>query len=111
VPRVEVAPHQADDRVDMLISRVSTARTVNFIYAGKIRVVEVHAVGISTAGKPVMRGYQVAGLASRPLPSWSLFEIDKIEALTFGREVSEAPREGYREDDSAMKTVLCQIRR
>jgi len=95
---------------ELLAEALTLGRTVNFVYADKIRVVEVHAVGTSTAGKLVMRGYQVAGRASRPLPEWSLFEVDKINALTLGREVSGAPRPGYHENDRAMKSVSCQIR-
>lgn len=92
-----------------LIDALKTGRTVSFLYADKIRVVEVHAVGDSTAGKLVMRGYQVGGHASRPLPQWTLFEVDKIEHIGFGKEKSKAPRPGYKKGDSQMTKIYAQI--
>lgn len=84
--------------------------TVNFIYDGKIRVVEVHAIGESVKdGSRVMRGVQVAGVASRPLPQWTLFTVAKIENLTMGKEASQAPREGYAQNDKQMRSIICEL--
>jgi len=107
---VEQHPPLAKHVALQLRQAMYEAKTVNFIYDGKIRVVEVHAVGTSVKGAAlVMRGYQVAGIASRPLPQWTLFSIDKIENLTFGKEPSAAPREGYAMGDKQMQIVLCEL--
>lgn len=93
-----------------LSEAMEQGRSVNFVYDGKIRVVEVHAIGTSTKdGSLVMRGYQVAGHASRPLPIWSLYTIEKIETLTLGTEASLAPRPGYKRGDKQMDTILVEL--
>jgi hypothetical protein len=83
---------------------------VSFTYDGKQKIVEVHAIGQSTKdGSLVMRGFQVAGEASRPLPIWALYTVAKIDALTLTFIESEAPRPGYAMGDKQMSTVLHQI--
>jgi hypothetical protein len=90
-----------------------TGNVLSFTYDGKERIVEAHAIGKSTKdGSLLMRGYQIGGEASRPLPQWTLFSIDKIERGSFAVEldtVSSAPREGYAMDDKQMAPVLCQL--
>lgn len=93
-----------------LSDALEQGQTVNFVHDGKIRVVEVHAIGTSTKdGSLVMRGYQVAGHASRPLPIWSLYSVEKIEMLTRGSEASLAPRPGYKRGDKQMRQVLVEL--
>lgn len=94
------------------LSRAMSRRlAVSFVYDGKNRVVEVHAIGRSTKdGSLVVRGFQVAGEASRPLPQWTLFTISKIEALTLTFIDSEAPRDGYTMGDKQMQQpVISQL--
>ena len=96
--------------LDVLVEALNTNRTVLFDYDDKPRIVEVHAVGTSTKdGSHVVRGYQVAGEASRPLPAWTLFSIDKIEGVTIGMLPSEAPRPGYKQGDKQMATIIAQL--
>lgn len=83
---------------------------INFDYDGKNRTVEAHALGRSTKdGSLVMRGYQTDGEASRPVPGWSLFSLDKIEAIEIQYDGSDAPREGYKMGDKQMDPVLVEI--
>lgn len=85
-------------------------KTVSFIYDGKNKTVEVHALGLSTKdGSLVMRGYQVAGVASRPLPIWALYTVSKIEGLSVDFVTSEAPRTGFTPGDRQMDPVLCEL--
>jgi hypothetical protein len=94
----------------MLRDALAGGNAVFFIYDGKERIVEVHAIGTSTKdGSIIFRGYQVAGKASRPLPQWTLFSLDKVEGLNITFINSEAPREGYAMDDKQMAAVLCQL--
>jgi hypothetical protein len=93
-----------------LIEAMAQGGTVDFMYDGKYRVVEVHAVGRSPKDQSlVMRGYQLAGAASRPLPQWTLFSINKIDMLEQRPQRSEAPREGYAMGDKQMSPVLAQL--
>ncbi len=63
-------------------------------YDGFTRVVEVHAVGTSTAGNPVMRVWQVRGgsVSNEPV-GWKLLRLDEARDLGILKEKSEAPRQ------------------
>lgn len=93
--------------IDILKTAINNGQTVSFIYDGKTRIVEVHAVGNSTKNDNlVMRGFQVAGERA----GWALFTVGKITGLEISPfPLSEAPREGYKMDDKQMSTVLFQI--
>lgn len=87
------------------------ALAVSFIYDGKTRIVEAHAIGTSTKdGGVVLRGYQVAGDASRPLPQWTLFRVEQITGLGLTFTDSLAPREGYREGDKQMARIIAELK-
>ena len=93
-----------------LIDAMRNGHTVDFMYDGKYRVVEVHAVGTSTKDASlVMRGFQISGQASRPLPQWTLFSINKMELLEDKPQASEAPREGYTQGDKQMQVVIVEL--
>lgn len=95
--------------MSQLLRAMEEGNTVDFIYDGKLRVVEVHAIGLSTRGELVARGYQVAGLASRPLPQWTLFTLNKMELVEIKATASAAPREGYTQGDKQMSPVLVEL--
>lgn len=42
------------------------------------RFIEVYAVGLSKAGNPVIRAYQLFGGTTTKIPKWKLFRLDKI---------------------------------
>lgn len=91
------------------IHAMRQGHVVEFIYDGKLRLVEVHAVGQSNTGKLVMRGYQIGGQASRPLPQWTLFDLAKVEALEAKPIASDAPREGYAMADKQMALIFAEL--
>lgn len=97
--------------VSVLKDAIVNARTASFYYDDRPRIVEVHALGKSNKDQSIiMRGYQVAGESSRPLPCWALFTIDKIDAPTLSAFVdSEAPREGYKMNDKHMIEIIEQV--
>jgi hypothetical protein len=87
-------------------------KVVQFKYDDKIRIVEVHAIGDSVKdGSLVMRGFQIGGEASRPLPQWTLFTVSKIsEPQVLEAINSLAPREGYTERDKQMSKIIAEIK-
>lgn len=100
------------DLVQKLVKAMRHDLQVIFDYDGKLRVVEVHAIGTSTKdGALLFRGYQTSGDSSRPLPAWVLFRGDKVTkgqiALSF--EDSLAPREGYVQGDAQMGDLIAEI--
>ena len=79
-------------------------------YDGFTRIVEVHAVGTSTAKNPVMRVWQVSGgSASGERTGWKLMRLDKTWRFAITDEVSEAPRSGYKRGDRDIAVIRCQI--
>lgn len=79
-------------------------------YDGYSRVVEVHAVGISTAGNACMRVFQVRGgsVSNEPV-GWKMMVLDKAFTMHLTEEVSQAPRPGYAKNDRGMETIFWQV--
>lgn len=79
-------------------------------YDGYFRVVEVHAVGVSTAGNPCMRVFQVRGgsVSNEPV-GWKMMVLDKAFTMHLTEEVSQAPRPGYAKNDRGMETIFWQV--
>ncbi|MET0375928.1 MAG: hypothetical protein ABW128_16940 [Rhizorhabdus sp.] len=98
------------NRASVMRRAMLTNRCVSFYYADKLRMVEVHAIGRSPKdGSLVMRGYQIAGKASRPLPQWTLFTVEKMSGLAILEAITESPRDGYTMGDSQM-AVLSELK-
>jgi hypothetical protein len=79
-------------------------------YSGFSRIVEVHAVGTSTAGNPVMRAWQVRGgsVSNEPV-GWKLMRLDEAAGAALTTERSLAPRPGYKQGDRGMTRIFCQL--
>jgi YD repeat-containing protein len=72
-------------------------------YDGFERVVEVHAIGVSTGGLPCMRVYQVRGSDNA---GWRMLLLHKVERdMEILDDPSEAPRPGYKRGDKGMLSV------
>jgi hypothetical protein len=85
-------------------------KCLNILYDGYSRVVEIHAVGTTTAGHPVARVWQVrGGSASGERIGWKLLRLDEARAVELLNEISAAPRPGYKRGDRDMFRIDCQI--
>lgn len=80
-------------------------------YNGLPRIVEVHAVGLSTAGKPCMRVYQVQGDShSGESEGWKLMSLGKVFNMPEILDIkSSAPRQGYQRGDLGMTTIFNEV--
>lgn len=79
-------------------------------YDGYTRDVEVHSVGISAAGHPVMRVWQVRGGSVHNEPvGWKMLRLDEAIGVALLIERSQAPRPGYRRGDRGMRQIICQL--
>lgn len=99
----------AEFLVGVAVSAMFSGHLLEFTYADKRRVVEVHAVGLSTKDASlVLRGYQVEG----DRDGWALYSMGKIEpgsAATIVGPVNRAPRDGYSMGDRQMRVVLAEL--
>lgn len=79
-------------------------------YDGYSRVVEVHAVGVSSAGHDVMRVWQVRGgsVSNEPV-GWKLLRLDEAVGVAVLSERSSAPRPGFKRGDKAMQRIFCEV--
>lgn len=94
-----------------MMQAIDEGKLLQVDYNGQRRLVEVHSVGISTAGNPVARVYQTGGGSQSGAPTpWRLFDLDKIpETFSLTEINSEGPREGYNRDDMAMVSIFRQL--
>lgn len=90
---------------------LATGLAMEVEYNGAPRLVEVHAVGVSTAGKPCMRVYQLQGASdSGEEQGWKLMSLGKVFEMPKLTDIhSLAPREGYRKGDLGMSQIFTEI--
>jgi hypothetical protein len=79
-------------------------------YDGYSRVVEVHAAGYTKDDNAIMRVWQVrGGSVSGERTGWKIMRLDEARSAHVIDEPSEAPRRGYKRNDSAMDRIRCQL--
>jgi predicted DNA-binding transcriptional regulator YafY len=68
------------------------------------RLVEPHALGVSSEGNMLLRAYQTEGAsASGEHVNWKLFRVDRIRTVALSSIKFSGPRPLYNPNDSAMK--------
>lgn len=103
-------PSDIQDVAKQALEAMESGFCLRFDYDGLPRLVEVHAVGVSTAGRPCMRVYQVAGGSVHNEPEgWKMMTLAKIYDLTEIEIESLAPREGYQKGDLGMTYIINEI--
>ena len=71
------------------------------------RNVEVYANGISLAGNPVIRAYQLSGDSDTIVPEWKLFRADRISQWSVLSKRFSTPKPKFNPSgDKSMKSVL-----
>lgn len=79
-------------------------------YDGQPRLVEVHAVGVSSKGNTCMRVFQIeGGSSSGESTGWKLMTFDKANSLSLSSKASEAPRPGYAPGDKHMSEIFGEV--
>jgi hypothetical protein len=79
---------------------LEAGRILEVRYHGFLRKVEVHAVGLTKDGHPIMRGWQIVD--GDDAGGWKIFRLDEAAGAVVSDEPSQAPRDGYDPFDSAM---------
>ena len=80
-------------------------RRLRFSYHGRTRLVEPQCYGVGHKGTELLRVHQIQGGTQRE----PLFDVSKIEDLVLLDQVFTRPGPNYKRDDSAMKTIYCQL--
>ncbi|SOD92523.1 hypothetical protein [Caenispirillum bisanense] len=89
---------------------LNAGKRLRVVYDGETRIIEVHAVGVSTANNECMRVWQVeGGSVSGEEVGWKLMTLSKVTKHQLLEEASQAPRPGYKKGDSHMKEIYCQL--
>jgi hypothetical protein len=79
-------------------------------YDGFTRIVEVHTVGITTAGNEAMSVWQVrGGSVSNERQGWKRMRFDEAFSAHITDEKSEAPRQGYKRGDKGFSSISAQV--
>lgn len=86
-------------------------RCLVLIYEPGPRIIEPHAYGYGSDGQILLRAYQIEGAsASGEHEHWKLFRDDRIINVSLHGTTFEGPREGYKENDKAMKRgIIAQL--
>lgn len=96
-------------RVELACQALRERKCLELRYEGWSRTVEVHAVGYSKEGNPLMRVWQAQGGSNSGVKGWKLLRLDEVMSGHICSENSNAPRQGYKRGDRAMDRIVCQL--
>lgn len=92
-----------------IIAAIKNRELIAFTYSGIARVVQPAAVGISRAGKNVLRCYQTQGGHVTAGHDWELCEIALMTNLrTTGQTFADSPP-GYKRGDKGLTTIYAEL--
>lgn len=89
----------------IIVTAILERRRVRFTYNGKARLVEPQCYGLGTKGTELLRAHQLEGGSQRE----PLFDMSKVTGLSALDEYFTRPGPNYKENDSAMATIFCQL--
>lgn len=89
----------------LIVSAIENKQRLRFTYNDKIRIAEPQCYGIGTKGTELLRIQQLQGGTERE----PLFDVSKIKDLILLDEHFTHPGPNYKKNDSAMKTIFCQL--
>ena len=89
---------------------INDLRLISFRYDDHARTVEPHTYGMDSKGHYALRAYQISGGSQSGVGlGWRLFHRDEMLGVTVLQETFEGPRRGYKRNDKAFDTILCQL--
>lgn len=92
-----------------IINAIRNRDVLLFTYSGLPRTVQPATVGVSRAGKDVLRCYQTAGGHITPGHEWDLCEISKISNLRASGQHFSGDPPGYKRGDKGMTTIYAEL--
>lgn len=94
--------------IDTAALALRTQRQLELRYGTFTRRVEVHALGYSKTGRPVLRAWIRSGRWGEA-KSWKLLDLADVQEAEVSGEASIAPRRGYRRGDPAIARIVCEL--
>lgn len=89
---------------------MTTGKVLQLKYHGFTRVVEAHALGMSSKGHMVLRAYQLSGdTLSDSSEGWKLFDVSNIDSAKMTDTPSQGPRPGYQPGDKGMVKIIQEL--
>ena len=89
----------------VIMQSILNKRRLRVTYNGKTRLVEPQCYGIGAKGTELLRVHQIhGGSQSEPL-----FDVSKMTNVVLLDDVFTKPGPNYKRNDSAMKTIFCQL--
>ena len=95
--------------LNVIIAAINNRQVLTFTYNGLARVVEPHAVGVSTAGNEVLRCFQTSGGHIIAGHEWDFCKLSDIRGLAANGHVFVGERPGYRRGDRNMTKIYAQL--
>jgi hypothetical protein len=96
--------------VSVICDAINNRDVLSFYYDGGIRIVEPFCYGISTAGNPVLRGYQIDGYSSSGNPiGWKLFKVSEMSDISLTGNKFTDIRPHYNPTDKSMYRIICNV--
>lgn len=95
---------------ELAIAALHRGLCLSFDYDGRHRVVEVHAVGVTSAGRLALSGYQVSGGSnSGPVPGWRLYCLEDCHNVRMTEVQALVPRTGYRRGSALFERIRAEL--
>lgn len=84
-------------------------KVVGFSYYGTFRIVEPYCLGVSRAGRIVLRAYQISGGGSETDSGWRLFDVGKATGFRSTGKKFKETRPEFNPVDSQMREIYCTV--
>ncbi len=99
-----------DTMEETIVSAIKNKHVLSFFYDDALRTVEPQTYGISTAGHPILRAYQMAGGSkSGQSVGLRIYELAKIGGLKDTAKRFTKARPQHKPKDSAMSKVIASL--
>ncbi|SFQ30817.1 WYL domain-containing protein [Parafilimonas terrae] len=92
-----------------IINALKNLNVIELHYEGKLRVVEPHRYGKTTAGNECLRAYQIGGYSSSGKLGWKMYDLEKISDIIISDQTFDGPREDYKHGDKNMPTIYAEL--
>jgi len=103
-PRLQGAP--VDERLRDALGRL---RCLHFTYAGHVRLVEPHALGVTPGGHRALLAWQFGGTSrSQPPTGWRTFLLSEIQRAQLTVR-GFTPRADYRRETAGLRAIELDV--